>query len=429
MDHLLVVSPPYIRKPTALIHFERELSVIAQKVMTLIIAHCQKATKNAQGFYFIEKHKVCEFLGWEESHNQPRIVEAFQEIYNNNIVWNMFGQDRIFNRVQCRLIFAMMTPEETGKFIGFAISPLLEPVIRSPKVFGQILFEAPALLTKSEFALPLYELFADHVSREEGLLQISLVDLKRYLGLSRRYAVYADFLKWVLTPSLESVNANMDIQVSYDIWKTGRAVGGFLFRIQRSESQTSRVMPIKATVNVLKTLPVSPSPQWSAEEQAFLDRLARHQISETDAVQALQTHGLAGAMDIYGYVRQEVMRRKGTPEEIRNGAAYLARCLREGYGRKGDIDREAEIVQVQQAEQAAAAQSAARSARAEANAATRTQTAAVMERFAALAVAEQTALERAFLEAEPIWAGRPASSVSRSKAFQRWLAGPGGLPS
>ncbi len=119
----------------------------------------------------------------------------------------------------------------------------------------------------------------------------------------------------------------------------------------------------------------------------------------------------------------------GTPEEIRNGAAYLARCLREGYGRKGDIDREAEIVQAQQAEQAAAAQSAARSARAEANAVTRTQTTAVMERFAALTVAEQTALERAFLEAEPIWAGRPASSVSRSKAFQRWLAGPGGLPS
>ena len=121
------------------------------------------------------------------------------------------------------------------------------------------------------------------------------------------------------------------------------------------------------------------------------------------------------------------MRRKGTAEEIRNGAAYLARCLREGYGRKGDLDREADIAQAQQAEQAAAAQSAARSAKAEANAATRTQTAAVMERFTALPAADQTALERAFLEAEPIWAGRPASSMSRSKAFQRWLAGSGGL--
>jgi hypothetical protein len=428
MDHPLVVSPPYIRKPTALIHFERELSVIAQKVMTLIVAHCQKATKNAQGFYFIEKHKVCEFLGWEESHNQPRIVEAFQEIYNNNIVWNMFGQDRIFNRVQCRLIFAMMTPEETGKFIGFAISPLLEPVILAPKVFGQILFEAPALLTKSEFALPLYELFADHVSREEGILRISLVDLKRYLGLSRRYAVYADFLKWVLTPSLESVNANMDIQVSYEIWKAGRAVGGFLFFIQRNEPQKPRLVPTKTTINVLETLPVSSTPaERSPEEQAFLDRLVRHHISAEDAIQAVQAHGLEGAREIFGYVRQEVLRRKGTTEEIRNGSAYLARCLREGFGRKGEIEREAEMAQVVLAEQAAAVQSVAASARAEANAVLRTQTAVVMERFSALPVAEQLTLERAFLEAEPIWGSRPAASLSRSKAFERWLAGPGGL--
>ena len=58
MDHPLVVSPLYIHKPTALIHFERELSVIAQKVMTLIVAHCQTTAKNAQGFYFIEKRQV-----------------------------------------------------------------------------------------------------------------------------------------------------------------------------------------------------------------------------------------------------------------------------------------------------------------------------------------------------------------------------------
>ena len=42
MNHPLVISPPYIRKPTALIHFERELLVVAQKVMTLIVAHCQQ---------------------------------------------------------------------------------------------------------------------------------------------------------------------------------------------------------------------------------------------------------------------------------------------------------------------------------------------------------------------------------------------------
>ncbi|RUQ27643.1 MAG: RepB family plasmid replication initiator protein [Candidatus Competibacteraceae bacterium] len=428
MDQALIVSPPYIHKPTALIHFERKLSVIAQKVMTLIVAHCQKATKNAQGFYFIEKQKVCEFLGWEESHNQPRIVEAFREIFNNTLVWNMFGEDRTFKRLECKLIVALLVPTETGCFMGFALYPLLEPVILSPKVFGQILFEAPALLTRSEYAFPLYELLADHISRDDGLLRIGLADLKRYLGLKGRYSDFTLFVVRVLTPSVDSINANTDLQISYETWRTGRGVGGLVFRVKR---QSQLTMPVKTAVKTLVALsppPPLPTPiSWSTEEQAFLDRLARHQISAEDAIQALQTHGLDGAREIYGYVRQEVMRRKGTAEEIRNGAAYLARCLREGYGRKGDLDREADIAQAQQAEQAAAAQSAARSAKAEANAATRTQTAAVMERFTALPAADQTALERAFLEAEPIWAGRPASSMSRSKAFQRWLAGSDGL--
>ena len=426
----LVISPSYIRKPTALIHFERDLSVIAQKVMTLIVAHCQKETKNAQGFYFVEKWRVCESLGWEASCNHLRVVEAFEEIFNNTVIWNLFGQDRTFAYLKCKLITSLLVPTTTGGIVGFKLHSDLEPIIQSPKVFGQILFEVPALLTRSEYAFPLYELLADHISRDESLLRISMADLKRYLGLKGRYPEFGTFKLRVLTPSLDSINANTDLQVSYETCQTRRVVDVLVFHIQRQSQQEKPVKTAVKTLVALSPPPPLPTPiSWSAEEQAFLDRLARHQISAEDAIQALQTHGLDGAREIFGYVRQEVMRRKGTPEEIRNGAAYLARCLREGYGRKGDLDREAEIVQAQQAEQAAAAQSAARSARAEANAATRTQTAAVMERFAALAVAEQTALERAFLEAEPIWAGRPASSVSRSKAFQRWLAGAGGLPS
>ena len=433
MDQPLLIHSPYIRKPTALIHFERELSVIAQKVMTLIVSHCQKATKNARGFYMIEKRQVCEFLGWEGSHNHPRVVEAFREIFNNTVVWNLFGQDRTFRRLECKLIIALLIPTEAGRFVGFRLYPELESVIQSPKVFGQILLEVPALLARSEYAFPLYELLADHVSRDDGLLRMTLVDLKCYLGLKGRYPVFQMFKVRVLIPSLDSINANTDLQVSYETWKNGQAVDGLVFDVQRQSPSGRSSETFEKTLAVLL---VPPLPAWSAEEQAFLDRLARHQISAEDAIQALQTHGLDGAREIFGYVRQEVMRRKGTPEEIRNGAAYLARCLREGYGRKGDIDREADRAQAEQAERRAAAEKTALAAQAaqdqataQAQATARTQAADVQARFAALAVAEQTALERAFLEAEPIWAGRPAASISRSKAFQRWLAGPGGLPS
>jgi hypothetical protein len=139
-------------------------------------------------------------------------------------------------------------------------------------------------------------------------------------------------------------------------------------------------------------------------------------------------YGVEGAREILGYVRQEVARRKGTPEEIRNVSAYLVRCFRDGYGRKGELEREAERTHAAQMEQAAAAQQAVQAAhaaheqaRAETNATLKAQTAEAVERWSALPAAQQAALEQRFLQEEPIWAMRPSDSMTRLRAFQRWL--------
>ena len=52
-----------VRKPTALVHFERDMSLTEQKVMTLIIFHCQVADKDESGFYHIRKNFIRRFLG------------------------------------------------------------------------------------------------------------------------------------------------------------------------------------------------------------------------------------------------------------------------------------------------------------------------------------------------------------------------------
>jgi hypothetical protein len=392
--------------------------------MTLIVAHCQKATKNAQGFYLIEKRQVCAFLGWEGSHNYPRVVEAFEEIYNNSLIWNLFGQDRTFKYLKCKLIISLLI-DETKAVIGFELHHRLGPVIHSPKVFGQILLEVPALLARSEYAFPLYELLADHVSREEGLLRITLADLRRYFGLKGRYTLFSKFKERVLTPSLDSINANTDIEVSYEMWRHKQAIRGLIFHIQRkSQLAKSLSTPMKTLAVLAAPSPISRSP----EEQTFLERLARHHIREADALQALQQHGLEGAREIFGYVRQEVLQRKGTPEEIRNVSAYLVRCFREGYGRKGDIDREAEQAQAVQTEWAVASQPATQAAqavqdqaKAQANATLKAQTAEAVARWSALPEAEQAALEQRFLQEEPLFQRLPLDSMTRIKAFERWL--------
>ncbi len=423
MNQPLLACSTYIRKPTALIHFERELSVVAQKVMTLIVAHCQKATKNAQGFYLIEKRQVCDALGWEASYNYLRVVGAFEEIYNNSLIWNLFGQDRTFKYLKCRLIVSLWVPEETGHYVGFQLHSELESAIQAPKVFGQILPETPALLTRSEYAFPLYELLADHVSREEGLLRIPLIDLKRYLGINGRYSAFPMFQARVLTPSLDSINTSTDLKVYYETWRTGRGIGGLLFHIQRSSKPALAVSaPIK-TLTVLSAPPaeVLAEVSRSPEEQVLIDRLVQQQhLREEDALRAVQTHGVEGVREILGYVRQEVGQRNGTPEEIRNVSAYLLRCFRDGYGRKGEIEREAERRSA--VRQATPEAPRVHQEQAPAQTAAQARGAAVKARFAALPTAEQVALEQTFLQAEPLWAGRPANSTIRAKAFQRWLA-------
>ena len=162
----------------------------------------------------------------------------------------------------------------------------------------------------------------------------------------------------------------------------------------------------------------------SPEEQTFLDRLAQYQVSEADAVAALQKHGLGGAREIFGYVRQEVLQRRGTPGEIRNVSAYLVRCFRDGYGRQGEIEPEAEPAVAERAKRAVAVQHALQAdqaAQAHANALRNAQTAEAVARWAVLPEAEQAALEQRFLQEEPVWALRPADSVTRRRAFQRWL--------
>ena len=73
-----------VRKPTALVHFEREMSLIEQKLMTLIIFHCQIKNSDERGFYYIRKSFIREFLGWDESNNYPRIYEGFEKIFDNS---------------------------------------------------------------------------------------------------------------------------------------------------------------------------------------------------------------------------------------------------------------------------------------------------------------------------------------------------------
>jgi hypothetical protein len=403
----------HMRKPTALIHFERELSVIEQKVMTLIIFHCQVVEKDDKGFYYIKKNFVREFLGWDDSNNYPRLYEAFEGIFNNTIQWNVLGADRTFKSLKCKLIISLLEPSETGQYIGFQLHPDLEPAIKDPKVFAKLKLVMLVLLSRSQYAYPLYELFADSYSRGQNPLRLSLATLKTYLGIGAGcYEVFKDFKVRVLKPNLDAINATTDFRVEYQTYREGRVIGGLLFHFHKQAWRPPRLEgPLRELRKYYQQLPLVEAlktPLLSAEEQSFVDELQPYALAESDILQALETHGLEGAMEIRDYVLAEIGRRQGTLEEIRNTGAYLARCFREGYGRKTAEERTAARRQRTAKAIAQSQQQAKEQQRAAIDALIagfRQQQAAQVEaRLAAMTGPEREAFNQAFTQANPIWA-------------------------
>lgn len=329
-----------VKKPTALVHFERDMSLTEQKVMTLIIFHCQVADKDERGLYYIKKSFVRRFLGWDDSNNYPRIYEAFEKIFDNTIKWNLLGKDKTFKSLRCKLIVSLLEPTESGQFIGFKIHPDLEPMIKDPRLFAKIKLIMMSILAKPKYAFPLYEILSDCYSRGEKSARLSLWELKESLGImGPYYDNFVAFKKEILKPNLAIINKNTDCVVTYETYREGRKIAGVVFALSK---QTWHPPLLQEHIKELQiyykkdhsdlNLLANPIPNF--DEQLFLDSVKTYHIMEIDALQAIKTHGLEGAMQIRDYVLQQVARHKEKKDGVRDIGAYMIRCFREGYGKK-----------------------------------------------------------------------------------------------
>ena len=87
---------------------------------------------------------------------------------------------------------------------------------------------------KSVYAIRLYEVFVSEEWKGK-LCEISLASLKNMFQLNGEYDRVYDFKKYVLDPSIKSINEHTDISVDYVSKKTGRTVTHFVFSIFRTE--------------------------------------------------------------------------------------------------------------------------------------------------------------------------------------------------
>lgn len=405
-----------VKKPTALVHFERDMSPVEQKVMTLLIFHCQVAKKDEKGFYYIKKSFVRQFLGWDDSNNYPRIYDAFEKIFDNSIKWNFLGKDKTFKSLKCKLIVSLLEPAETGQYIGFKLHPDLEPIIKDPKLFAKIKLIMMSLLAKPKYAFPLYEILSDFCSRGEKTARISFQALRDSLGIKGVY--YEDFVafkKEILKPNLAAINQNTDCKVDYKTYREGRKIAGVEFCIEKQNWQPPvlldhlkelQVYYRQKTDDSSKGVPV----ELTLDERAFVESVKPYRITEADALQAIELHSLEGAREIRDYVVAQLERRRATKDKVRDAGAYMMRCLREGYGKRTLEEREKGtrerlVEEITEKQQEAFAKTQSEMTQVQDNFLAH-QIKLVNEQLGKMSPEDRADLDRKFLGQNPFWAKR-----------------------
>lgn len=342
-----------VKKPTALVHFQRKMSPVEQRVMTMLVFNAQETQPDDKQFYEIRTGFVADFLGWEASQNYERLYDAFRAIKQNDIEWNIYDHDMtIREQLICSFLINLEIRKRSGT-IRYRFHPDIEPIIKNPNVFAKLKIIMLAILAQPKYAYAMYEFFADAYCRGLPEISIGLDKFKEYLGIPlTSYNPFREFKFQVLRPNLDAVNSISDYDVTYKTYRVGREVGGMTFTISRTR-EWQQPMMFDKPLALLQQYFATPEPQHidadkAEDQQGAVSALTAHGVDERTARQAVEKYGAAGALEIRDYVLGLANQSGSTIKDV---TKYMATALRKGHGLKTAEQRaEEEAAQAKKAQ-------------------------------------------------------------------------------
>ena len=165
--------------------------------------------------------------------------------------------------------------------------------------------------------------------------------LKEYLNCQEKYAVFKDFRKWVLDPSLKEINNYSDLFITYTTEKNGRKIEKVVFSIaKKSDIQQQLEQQFKQLINCdtedddekeewinpnLELYSSACNDEFTNDEIALLSVIIRPEMLPTDQL------GNSGA--IYKYLLRKYleMNCESQHTEIKNRFKYLKKMIEKDF--------------------------------------------------------------------------------------------------
>lgn len=222
-----------LRKPSACIHVDHDLSGPAMRLYNCLLAYCQEEIPDSDVLYLtIPREVLRDYLG---TRDDKRISDWLKELATASVEFNNLDKGGL---PSWGFYTFIQEPEYRGSYIRFGMAQTLRGLIADSKMFAKINLLVERKFKKTKYALPLYELgldYRDSKDRSTGkgcTPWIEIPKLKKYLGIKSEYAEFKLLNRDVIKPALAEIKAESNIIMTLEKELEARQVVKVRFLIE-----------------------------------------------------------------------------------------------------------------------------------------------------------------------------------------------------
>ena len=235
-------------RSNSLIEASYRLSIQEIRVILLAIQKAQTSSKaiTDDTFYPVYANELASFSGEENSYKLLKKVGEHLFERTLTITHDPNG-NKLTPPIRTRWIQSDRLYSNGKIEIRFSkdIVPYLSQL---SKMFTKVNLKNIEGLTTA-YSYRLYELLLQH--NYKGARTLTINDLREHLLLQTKYEQFKELNRWIIKPSIASINEHTDINVTYNTIKQGRKITALEFSIQKKHSSKSHEQNIFIQQNAL----------------------------------------------------------------------------------------------------------------------------------------------------------------------------------
>lgn len=215
---MVFMDKPIIKKEKNLVNAIYRLTLGEQRLFHYAIAKINPFKHHFGEIYKIAVVKVVNFYSINASDAYKYMYDALDRLFERSITYYDELQEMY---VTCRLIHKKY--DNKKGIIGFVFGDEISEMVSSARNFLSYRLYHTINLTNVHanriYEIILYNLQRSPTSKITKIFEVS--NLKEILGLVNKYKRFAEFRKYVIEVALIQINNHTDIQLCFDIRKTG----------------------------------------------------------------------------------------------------------------------------------------------------------------------------------------------------------------